>query len=67
MLVKPEIRFQLTPPEVGAQVIMANAIPNPKERAICIKPPKLGTPTSFAASAYVARVNAVTAATPGST
>lgn len=47
--------------------MMAKAIPKPNEKAICMRPPKLGTPTALAASLYVARVNAVTAATPGST
>lgn len=53
------------PPETGAQVMMANAMPMAKAQPIWKMEPKTGTPSSFPAAEVVARVKDATEAMPG--
>ena len=53
------------PPETGAQVMMANAMPIAKAQPIWKIEPKTGTPTSLPAAEVVARVKDATEAIPG--
>jgi hypothetical protein len=53
------------PPETGAQVMMANAMPIAKAQPIWKIEPKTGTPSSLPAAEVVARVKDATEAIPG--
>ena len=53
------------PPETGAQVMMANAMPIAKAQPIWKIVPKTETPTSLPAAEVVARVKDATEAIPG--
>lgn len=53
------------PPETGAQVMMANAMPRAKAQPIWKMEPKTGTPSSLPAAEVVERVKDATEAIPG--